>query len=106
MLTDFSRRCAQLWVASRGRRFGVYKPRSDTGKRSKRRYDGSLRAVQARTRAAMDNLVKQARRDQAPALADRRRTILGHRRNEVLLGKQQDHTTATLMNLNLIGVRT
>jgi hypothetical protein len=34
----------------------------------------------------MDNLVKQARRDQAPALADRRRTILGHRRNEVLLG--------------------
>jgi hypothetical protein len=86
LMTDFSRRCAQLWVASRGRRFGAYKLRGDKGTKSKRRFVGSLRAVQVKTRAAMDNLVKQARRDETPGQLDRRRTVVGHRRCELFVG--------------------
>ena len=86
LLTDFSRQCAQLWVALRGRKFGSYKQRSDTGQRSNRRFVGSLRAVRQKTRAAMDNLVKQARGDQTVASLDRRRTIVGHRRCDLLRG--------------------
>ena len=86
LLTDFSRRCAHLWVASRGRRFGSYKLRVDKGTTSKTRFVGSLRAVQVKTRAAMNNLVIQARRDETPGQLDRRRTVVGHRRSELLLG--------------------
>ena len=84
LLTPFARQCAELWVAWRGRRFGAYKQRCDKGQLAPHRFPGSLRAVQAKTRAAMDNLVRQAQRDQTPGMADTRRTIVGHRRCDVL----------------------
>ena len=86
LLTDCSRQWSELWIASRGRRFGVYKLRADVGRPSLLRFNGSLRAVQVRTRAALDSLVHKARRDPTHAAMDTRRTIAGHRRNEVLLG--------------------
>ena len=86
LLTPFSRQCAELWVIWRGRRFGAYKQRSDAGRLAPHRFPGSLRAVQAKTRAAMDNLVRQAQRDPTPGTADVRKTILGHRRCDLLKG--------------------
>ena len=86
LLTPFARQCAELWVAWRGRRFGAYKQRCDKGQLAPHRFPGSLRAVQAKTRAAMDNLVRQAQQDQTPGIADTRRTIVGHRRCDLLKG--------------------
>jgi hypothetical protein len=57
LLTPCSRQWAEIWVATRGRRFGSYKVRADVGRRSRVRFHGSLRAVQVRTRAALDDLV-------------------------------------------------
>jgi hypothetical protein len=86
LLTACSRLWAEIWVATRGRRFGSYKVRTDVGRRSQVRFHGSLKAVQVRTRAALDDLVQKARTDATQAAADARRTIVGHRRNELLLG--------------------
>jgi len=86
LLTACSREWAEIWVATRGRRFGSYKVRADVGRRSRVRFHGSLKAVQVRTRAALDDLVRKAREDTTHAEADRRRTIVGHRRNELLTG--------------------
>jgi len=86
LLTACSRQWAELWVATRGRRFGVYKLRADVGRKCRLRYQGSLKSVQARVRAALDSLVKKARRDQVPQHKDTRRTVVGHRRNELFLG--------------------
>ena len=86
LLTPFSRQCAELWVRWRGRRFGAHKQRSDTGRLAPHSFPGSLRAVQAKTRVAMDNLARQAPRDPTPTTADIRNTILGHRWSDVLKG--------------------
>ncbi len=86
LLTACSRQWAELWVGTRGRRFGVYKLRADAGQRSRLRFHGSLRAVQVGTRAALDSLVRKARSDTTPAALDRRRTVVGHRRGELLTG--------------------
>lgn len=100
LLTDFSRRCAAMWLALRGRRFGCYKQRVDKGKRSKLRFHGSLKAVKATTRAAMDNLVAQSRKTAVAGLADRRRTIAGHRRCDLLAGAAASAANASKPLLN------
>ena len=53
-LTDFSRKCARLWVGLHGRRFCSYKVRKDKGVTDKRRKkDGSMTLVRERQRSAL-----------------------------------------------------
>ena len=69
----------------------LYKLRADVGRKCRLRYQGSLKSVQARARAALDSLVKKARLDQVPAETYTRKTVVGHRRNELLLGAGARH---------------
>ena len=64
LFTDSSRRCAQLWLATHGRRFG-YRKRSDLGKRKTGwRLKGSAKAAHLSQQRALDTLAEEA-----PALA-------------------------------------
>ena len=62
LFTDISRSCAQLWVQFHGRRFGVYRKRSDAGA-TKTPKGGSEAAVARRTRQGRTSLVTQAAGD-------------------------------------------
>ena len=59
LFTEVSRSCARLWVQSYGRRFGVYRKRSDTGQQKAPR-GGTDAAVALQTRRGRASLIAQA----------------------------------------------
>ncbi len=60
LLTDFSRRCARVWIATRGRRFG-YRQRKDAGRRDTGlRMRGSATAARLAQRRALEALGSEA----------------------------------------------
>ena len=85
LLTDFTRRCADLWVSVHGRRFGIYKERCDkdtkrcVGKRS----TGTLKAVKLAQEAATVALSAMAEGDKTAANAPARQTLLGFPRGDI-----------------------
>ena len=89
LLTDFSRRCAQLWRALHGRRFGCYKERTDKGKRhTGLRLHGSMKAVALMQQRATRNLVTIAQADEAALASSRgvppRQTLVGIERKKLM----------------------
>ena len=80
-LTDFSRRCARLWLAKHGRRFSCYKERKDKGGKTLHRYTGSLAAVQAGQRKAFDALTAMRAAD-----------VAASRETRIAFGKQWSRT--------------
>ena len=80
-LTDFSRRCATLWLAKHGRRFSCYKERKDKGGKTLHRYTGSLAAVQAGQRKAFDALTDMRAAD-----------VAAKRETRIVFGKQWSRT--------------
>ena len=81
LLTDFSRRCATLWLAKHGRRFSCYKERKDKGVRTHLRYKGSLAAVKAGQRQAFDALTAMRAAD-----------VAAKRETRIVFGKQWSRT--------------
>ena len=87
LLTDTSRRYAQLWLSKHGRRFCAYKPRRDKGKRNtKLRFVGSMAAVKAGQRKAYERLLLLRGEDVARESAPTRMTLWGEKR-QVLVDK-------------------
>ncbi len=75
--TDFSRRCAALWISLHGRRFTCYKIRKDKGCQRATRTQGTHQAVKAAQAAAMKQLMTLSASDST------QETITGHNRAEL-----------------------
>ena len=87
LLTEFSRECANLWLAQYGRRFTCSsKPRKDAGTtRTGWRLRGSIKAAGLLQHRATDALVQHAVSDEAAADEGRgRQTIVGIRREKLM----------------------
>ena len=91
LLTDFSRRCAELWRCLHGRRFACYKQRRDKGKRNTGlRLRGSMKAVGIMQQQATRVLEKMAREDEEAVAASqgeatpRRPTVVGVERKALM----------------------
>jgi hypothetical protein len=86
VLTDWSRRCAQIWRGLYGRRFACYKVRKDKGKTNTGlRLRNSMKAVGIMQARASDALVKMAAAAALDASqGDDQRTILGFDRQSLV----------------------
>ena len=82
LFTDFSRRCAQLWVCTRGRRFCVNTaPRKNKGCTGTRwRLTGSMQDVRAAQRRALDTLGKASVLATDTIAKQRKNSIIGDAR--------------------------
>ena len=98
-LTDFSRRCAELWRAHFGRRFACYKERSDKGKHQTGwRLRGSAKAVELSHAEGTKSLVALARLDGADAsLGENRETLVGVCRGTVVHAMGLDETKPVVL---------
>ena len=85
LLTEHSRRCAELWLTLHGRRFACSQQRVDQGVRHpESRQEGSFSMVKKRTARALDSLCLLAEKDKEdPEAAKRRRTIFGFHRSRL-----------------------
>ena len=86
VLTDWSRRCAQIWRGLYGRRFACYKVRKDKGKTNTGlRLRNSMKAVGIMQARASDALVKMAAAAALDASqGDDQPTILGFNRQSLV----------------------
>ena len=83
LLTSFSRACAALWLATRGRRFTCRaQPHRHKGK-AQRKQAGTDAAIQTGARKAHASLHRMAVRDASAEVAQERDTILGVRRDRL-----------------------
>ena len=88
LLTDFSRRCAQLWRGLHGARFGCYKQRKDMGTKLAWRLKGTNKAVGMNQKRATRDLMDMAQEDDRALAASReplpRRTFWGQDRHKFM----------------------
>ena len=99
LLTDFSRRCAELWRGLHGRRFGCYKPRKDKGTKLARRLKGTHKAVGMMQERATKDLVDMAQEDDRALAASReplpRSTFWGQERRKFMQRVQKTAKSQT-----------
>jgi hypothetical protein len=104
LLTDWSRRCAQVWRCLYGRRFGCYKERKDIWIRNTGwRLRGSMKSVGVMQERATKALVAMAAADKAAgAQATPRSTLVGFDRGTLMRDvKKRDSTAPAGKNLLL-----
>ena len=88
LLTEWSRRCCQLWASLHGRRFACYKQRKDKGRTKTRwRFAGSMKAVGVMQAEATKALLGMADADALAASRGEppeRMTLVGVERSKVM----------------------